>query len=320
MTLDEKHYLHKLFLKVIIKLIHFRFLSDVYYEQQKFSQNLILNTKIIMLNLYKPLLIILSIVYAPMLSFADDHAENEPVVTEAAEIVYDGSLNPNDFVGVSFWLATAMMLAATVFFFIERDRVKGKWKTSLTVAGLVTGIAFWHYMYMREVWVNTGTSPTVFRYVDWLITVPLQIVEFYLILAAVTKVSANLFWKLLIASLVMLVGGYAGEVGYAEVGPAFFVGMAGWIYIIYEIFKGEASQLNENSGNPASQQAFRTIRAIVTFGWAIYPIGYYLAYMSGGTHDSETLNIIYNLADLVNKAAFGLAIWVAATSDSEQAA
>ena len=320
MTLDEKHYLHKLFLKVIIKLIHFRFLSDVYYEQQKFSQNLILNTKIIMLNLYKPLLIILSIVYAPMLSFADDHAENEPVVTEAAEIVYDGSLNPNDFVGVSFWLATAMMLAATVFFFIERDRVKGKWKTSLTVAGLVTGIAFWHYMYMREVWVNTGTSPTVFRYVDWLITVPLQIVEFYLILAAVTKVSANLFWKLLIASLVMLVGGYAGEVGYAEVGPAFFVGMAGWIYIIYEIFKGEASQLNENSGNPASQQAFRTIRAIVTFGWAIYPIGYYLAYMGGGTQDSETLNIIYNLADLVNKAAFGLAIWVAATSDSEQAA
>ena len=89
------------------------------------------------------------------------------------------------------------------------------------------------------------------------------------------------------------------------------------IYIIHSIFKGEAAKINEQSGNPASQQAFRTIRAIVTFGWAIYPIGYYLAYMGGGTNDSETLNIIYNLADLVNKAAFGLAIWVAATSDSE---
>ena len=264
------------------------------------------------------LLILLSSILTPLITFADDHAEEEPAATESAEIVYDGSLHPDDFVGVSFWLATAMMLAATVFFFIERDRVKGKWKTSLTVAGLVTGIAFWHYMYMREVWVNTGASPTVFRYVDWLITVPLQIVEFYLILAAVTKVSANLFWKLLVASLVMLIGGYAGEAGYADVGPAFFVGMAGWIYIIYEIFKGEASQLNENSGNAACQQAFKTIRAIVTFGWAIYPIGYYLAYMSGGTHDNETLNIVYNLADLVNKAAFGLAIWVAATSDSEQ--
>jgi bacteriorhodopsin len=222
-------------------------------------------------------------------------------------------------VGISFWLATAMMLAATVFFFIERDRVKGKWKTSLSVAGLVTGIAFWHYMYMREVWIDTGSSPTVFRYIDWLITVPLQIVEFYLILAAVTKVNANVFWKLLIASLVMLIGGYMGEAGYMEVMPAFVIGMAGWIYIIYEIFKGEASQLNENSGNAACQQAFRTIRAIVTFGWAIYPIGYYLAYLGGGTHDNETLNIVYNLADLVNKAAFGLAIWVAATSDSESA-
>jgi bacteriorhodopsin len=110
-----------------------------------------------------------------------------------------------------------------------------------------------------------------------------------------------------------------GEAGYMGVELAFGIGMAGWVYIIYEIFKGEASKLNANSGNAACQQAFKTIRAIVTFGWAIYPIGYYLAYMGGGTDDSETLNIVYNLADLVNKAAFGLAIWVAATTDSETA-
>lgn len=276
---------------------------------------------------YKIITSALLLLLFPIFSFGDNHANDasaDSIAVETSEnseaaIVYDGSLNPNDFVGISFWLATAMMLAATVFFFIERDRVKGKWKTSLSVAGLVTGIAFWHYMYMREVWIDTGSSPTVFRYIDWLITVPLQIVEFYLILAAVTKVNANVFWKLLIASLVMLIGGYMGEAGYMEVMPAFVIGMAGWIYIIYEIFKGEASQLNENSGNAACQQAFRTIRAIVTFGWAIYPIGYYLAYLGGGTHDNETLNIVYNLADLVNKAAFGLAIWVAATSDSESA-
>jgi bacteriorhodopsin len=255
-------------------------------------------------------------------AFGDHHATDskvvETVVEKSAEASFGGSLHPSDFVGVSFWLATAMMLAATVFFFLERDRVSGKWKTSLSIAGLVTGIAFWHYLYMRDVWVSTGTSPTVYRYIDWLITVPLQIIEFYIILAAVTKVSGKLFWKLLIASLVMLVGGYAGEAGYASPGPAFVVGMAGWIYIIYEIFKGEASQINASSGNAASQQAFRTIRAIVTFGWAIYPIGYYMAYLGGGTNDSATLNIVYNLADLVNKVAFGLAIWVAATSDNEK--
>ncbi|MEC8405221.1 MAG: bacteriorhodopsin, partial [Verrucomicrobiota bacterium] len=165
------------------------------------------------------------------------------------------------------------MLAATVFFFIERDRVKGKWKTSLTVAGLVTGVAFWHYLYMRDIWVSTGSSPTVFRYIDWLITVPLQIVEFYLILAAVTIVSVRVFWKLLIASLVMLIGGYLGEVGYVDATIGFILGMAGWLYIIFEIFKGEASKVNASSGNLASQTAFKTIRLIVTFGWAIYPIG-----------------------------------------------
>ena len=96
-----------------------------------------------------------------------------------------GDLDISDGVGISFWLVTAAMLAATVFFFIERDQVSAKWKTSLTVSGLITGIAFWHYLYMRGVWVETGESPTVFRYIDWLLTVPLQMVEFYLILAAV---------------------------------------------------------------------------------------------------------------------------------------
>ena len=265
----------------------------------------------------------LAFLFTQVFAFADNHADDGAASeesSEVSEIIYDGNLKTDDIVGISFWLATAMMLAATVFFFIERDRVKGKWKTSLSVAGLVTGVAFWHYMYMRNVWVDTGESPTVFRYIDWLITVPLQIVEFYLILAAVTTVSGKLFWRLLTASIVMLVGGYLGETGQMEVMPAFIIGMAGWVYIIWEIFKGEASQINEASGNAASQQAFKTIRAIVTFGWAIYPLGYYMSYMgaNAGSTDADTLNIIYNIADLVNKAAFGLAIWVAAVNDSEE--
>ena len=128
-----------------------------------------------------------------------------------------GDLQTSDLTGISFWLVTAAMLAATVFFFAERDQVKGKWKTSLSVAGLVTGVAFWHYLYMRGVWVETGASPTVYRYIDWLITVPLQIIEFYLILRVCTNVSSGLFWRLLAASLVMLIAGFMGETGYNEV-------------------------------------------------------------------------------------------------------
>ena len=117
-------------------------------------------------------------------------------------------LAADDFVGISFWVISMGMLAATAFFFMERGSVASGWKTSVTVAGLVTGIAFIHYMYMRGVWVQTGESPTVYRYIDWLITVPLQMIEFYLILAAVRKVPGGIFWRLLIGSLVMLIGGY----------------------------------------------------------------------------------------------------------------
>ena len=67
-------------------------------------------------------------------------------------------LAANDYVGMSFWLACAIMLAAAVFFFVERSDVKGKWRTSLTVAGLVNGIAFWHYLYMSCL-LYTSPSP-----------------------------------------------------------------------------------------------------------------------------------------------------------------
>jgi|TARA_Y100000589_G_scaffold172514_1_gene163771 bacteriorhodopsin len=215
----------------------------------------------------------------------------------------------------SFWLATAIMLASTVFFFVERNDVSGKWKTSLTVAGLVTGIAFWHYLRMSEM-NAAGEATTVYRYVDWLITVPLQIVEFYLILVAVTAVTSALFWRLLGASLVMLVFGFLGEAGILDATLGFVIGMAGWIYIIYEVFSGEASKLAAGSGNKGGQFAFNTLRLILTAGWAIYPIGYFLGYLGGGT-DANTVNIIYNVADLVNKTAFGLAIWAGAKMDSE---
>ena len=221
-------------------------------------------------------------------------------------------LDPADLVGVSFWIISAAMVAATFFFWVERDRAEGKWKTSLTVAAMVTGIAAIHYFYMREVWVNTGASPTVFRYVDWLLTVPLQIIEFYLILAAITLVAASVFWRLLIASLVMLIAGYLGEIGAVSVWGGFAVGMAGWLYIIYEVFAGEASQINASKGTAASQQCFSALRIIVTVGWAIYPLGYIYGY-AAATPDVASLNIIYNLADFVNKIAFGVAIWAAAT-------
>merc|ERR1711933_286972 len=145
--------------------------------------------------------------------------------------------SPHDGVAISFWIISIAMIAATVFFFAEAGTVRNHWKTSLHVGGLVTLVAGVHYMYMREYWVQVHKSPIVYRYVDWSITVPLQMIEFNLILkAAGKKVSSAMFWKLLLGTVVMLGFGYAGEVSVLPAMIGFIGGMCGWAFILYEIF------------------------------------------------------------------------------------
>ena len=91
--------------------------------------------------------------------------------------------------------------------------------------------------------------------------------------------------------------------------------MAGWIYILFEIFSGEAGTMAAKAGNKAMATAFSAMRIIVTIGWAIYPLGYIFGYLTGGV-DANALNVIYNLADFINKIAFGLVIWAAAMQNT----
>ena len=192
--------------------------------------------------------------------------------------------------------------------------VKKEWRLSMTVAGLVTLVAAIHYDYMRDFWVAEQVTPIVYRNIDWLITVPLLMIEFYIILKAVgASVSAGSFWRLLVGTLVMLIGGYLGEAQIVSALLGFIVGMIGWAVIIWEIFRGEASKAAESKEGIKS--AFNALRIIVLVGWAIYPLGYVFGYMLGSVDDGS-LNIIYNLADFVNKILFGLIIWSVATKDA----
>jgi len=225
-----------------------------------------------------------------------------------------GFLNPNDGVAVSFWIISIAMVAATVFFMMESKSVNYHWQVSMNVASLVTLVAAVHYFYMREFWVTLHSSPILYRYIDWSITVPLQMIEFYLILSAVKPdLSAGIFWRLLLGTVAMLASGYAGEAGFVPAFIGFVFGMAGWGFILKEIFVGEAGSVAASGGavNEYVQSSFKTMRFIVTVGWSIYPLGYFFGYLMGAVQD-DVLNLVYNLADFVNKIAFCLAIWSSA--------
>merc|ERR1712224_406916 len=93
-------------------------------------------------------------------------------------------------------------------------------------------------------------------------------------------------------------------------------GMCGWAFILFEIFMGEAGSIAQGSDmNEYVQSSFSTMRFIVTVGWSIYPLGYFFGYLMGAVRD-DALNLVYILADFVNKIAFCLAIWQSAKNST----
>lgn len=225
----------------------------------------------------------------------------------------------NDYVGFTFFVGCMAMMAASAFFFLSMSSFDKKWRTSILVSGLITFIAAVHYWYMRDYWAAFGESPVFFRYVDWVLTVPLMCVEFYIILR-VAGAKQSLMWKLILLSVVMLVTGYFGEAvdrynaqwwGLAS-GLAYFA-------IVAEIWFGGAKKLAVAAGGDVLS-AHKMLCWFVLVGWAIYPIGY----MAGtpGWYDSIfgglSLDVVYNIGDAINKIGFGLIIYNLAISASNK--
>ncbi|MDA7642061.1 bacteriorhodopsin-like [Candidatus Marinimicrobia bacterium] len=222
-------------------------------------------------------------------------------------------MDPSTLTGFTFFVVNMALLAAALFFWLERDNVNPKWKTSLTVSGLVCFIAAVHYFYMRDA---GGTDVVAIRYIDWLITVPLLMVELYIVLLAVTNVGSGVFKRLLAFTTLMLVFGYLGETQVISSTIGFVGGMLFWGLALKEIWSGEAAEANAGSKNAAGQYAYVNLKNIVTFGWLIYPAGYALGYFGGGV-DMDLTNQVYNLADFVNKILPGVIVWVAAKMDTK---
>ena len=243
---------------------------------------------------------------------------------EMLNFIFDAaSVAPGDFTGFTFFIGSVSMLAATVWFLMQHGQVDKKFKDSMLVAALITGIAAVHYFYMREQWVLTGESPTELRYIDWILTVPLMVVEFALLTGVGMR---KLFW----ASVIMLVTGYFGESGVMG-GTATLWGTASalaYFYMAYEvgcltIFGGPTGAVGTalNSASGKIPSAGRMLQWFVLVGWAIYPLGYMVGTGEGQWYffldGTMSMDVIYNIGDAINKIGFGLVVYNLAVQSSK---
>lgn len=227
----------------------------------------------------------------------------------------------------SFTLAT--MAAATLFFWLSRSQVAPAYRTALTITGLVTAIAAYHYWRIFDSWdkaydiidgtvVATGVAfNNAYRYVDWLLTVPLLLIELILVMKLTEQETRSKATRLGIAAALMIALGYPGEIADDNVTRAIWGTLSSipFAYIVYELFKGLGASIERQ---PDDVKGLVKAARLVTFAsWGFYPIVYMAPFVGfeGGTAKT-IVEIGYTLADIAAKAGFGVLIFMIAVRKS----
>ena len=211
-----------------------------------------------------------------------------------------------------FILGFVGMAAGTLYFLLEKPELKPQHRSVAIYAAIITFVASVMYFMMMTLALSGGINQTMpLRYIDWIITTPLLLLEFGLIAAIAGSVKKGLIVRLMLADVVMIVTGFLGEIstpGDTATYVWFILSCLAWIWIIVEVFGLKAS------GKGYAVQAVNTMKWFVIIGWSIYPLGTAIQqFMSVGAADERSLTnagliaaAIYIIADLTNKVVFGI--------------
>lgn len=214
-----------------------------------------------------------------------------------------------------FMLGFVAMAAGTLYFVLERGDLKPQHRIAATYAAIITFIAAIMYWIMTDIVgffdqsAGEVGATMPYRYIDWLLTTPLLLVEFGVIVAIAGAATKGFVSRLVIADIIMIVTGYLGEVGTeGEVSTIvwFVISSLAWLYIVYAVFQVKLD------GMPAyAASAVKIMRRFVMFGWAIYPIGTAIEEfmkLSGADVSAAVAiaAIVYVIADVLNKVGFGM--------------
>ena len=234
-----------------------------------------------------------------------------------------------------FFVGYISMGAAFVFFMSERSNVAPQYRTTMTISALIVGIAAFHYYYMRAVYTDLGTVSVEYRYMDWIITVPLMALKFPSLVGkeAITdsKFLGMGFTGICFTGALIMIGfGYLGEsgvlgevMGAAAGGWAgLILGGVGWAMIIVATGTPWSSGKGVDNSKiaPELMWSANALRWFIVVGWIIYPIGYLFspgAELGLGDGNQELLAVFYNIADIINKIGFGVVAWMGAKKATE---
>jgi sensory rhodopsin len=193
--------------------------------------------------------------------------------------------------------------------------VSPRWRLPVALSSLVPLVGVLHYGLSSLVWLQAHDMPVVFRYADWMIAAPVQVLTLYFFIQAVSSTPTGLFWRLLIASVAMVLARYMGETDLLYPTLGFLIGLLLWLYLLGELYFGRMAEIAAQSASDPVRIGFFWLRLIVTIGWALYPLSFLIVRLGNGA-DVAKMSVIYNLADLINQVAFVLAVLAAAINDS----
>ena len=199
----------------------------------------------------------------------------------------------------------------------------------MTITGLVTFIAAYHYFRIFESWnaafdVAEGTIATTgyafnqaYRYVDWLLTVPLLLVELILVMGLSRSETVSRATRLGLLAALMIALGYPGEVadGVAQRWIWGLLSMIPFLWIVYELFVGLSKSIADQPED--ARGLVNTARWVVVLSWAFYPVVYFAGAIGiDGATASAIIQVGYTIADIVAKSVFGLLIYMIAVRKS----
>jgi bacteriorhodopsin len=235
----------------------------------------------------------------------------EDMMTTSSSVMQQVSLTGNDYLLVYnvFSLVVASMFAAFVYFLMNASQVAKQYRNAVVVSAVVVGIAGYHYFRIFSGW-SDGQFNEGYRYADWLLTVPLLLIELLIVLGLTSEKRRPLTIRLVIAAVLMIGLGYPGEISTSDSTKWIFwvLAMIPFLYILATLYKEITAATKRESAGVA--KALRLALVLLLVAWFVYPIAYLFPIIFGQDSSmAETVRQVgYSVADLLAKPVYGLAI------------